>query len=225
MKKCFRQTFLAALLCIMMITATGCGSDPAPSASSGTPAPSSSSDSTTPEASASAESEEVECNWLLEVSDTQTSKVNGYDFTCTLTISAEKSGGKDEMGSYTGTASIQYEYKKSSGGISGNAEGSGQDNNAVFDVVAYDVEQFADAAGPDPLAPLIPSDTMALGSLNLTGTGLANESAGGADWSTSDSKTVAAPFRMAVDGGQVIIELYTIAPGVLFKGILTGTPI
>lgn len=46
-----------------------------------------------------------------------------------------------------------------------------------------------------------------------------------ASWNTSDSKTIPVPFRMAVDGGQVTIELHTVAPGVKFKGMITGTPI
>ena len=66
---------------------------------------------------------------------------------------------------------------------------------------------------------------MAIGSLTLTGSGEAAESAGAASWSTSDSNTIPVPYRMAVDGGKVTIELYTIAPGVKLNGMITGTPI
>jgi hypothetical protein len=56
------------------------------------------------------------------------------------------------------------------------------------------------------------------------GSGIAKEQANGASWSTSNSKAVAVPYRLLVEGGQVTVELPSIAPGVQFKGMLTGTP-
>ena len=51
---------------------------------------------------------EVECNWTLEVSDTVTTQLNGYDFKCTLAIMAVKLGGKDELGTYRGMFTLKY---------------------------------------------------------------------------------------------------------------------
>ncbi|MEL7602888.1 MAG: hypothetical protein AAGU77_07005 [Bacillota bacterium] len=169
--------------------------------------------------------QETECNWTLEVSDTRTAKVNGYDFTCTLSIMGIKLGGTDELGTYRGLVTLDYQYAMQQGGVAGNAAGGGQEIDAVIEVVAYDEQKYDDAAGQTQLAGLVEYDAMALGNLILTGSGEAQESAGGGSWSTGESKTLSVPYRMTVDGGQVSIELYTVAPGVQFTGMITGTPV
>lgn len=168
---------------------------------------------------------ETECNWTMEVSDTVTAQVQGYDFTCTLAIMAVKLGGLDELGTYRGIVTLRYQYDMKKGNIAGNAAGEGQEIDAIIEVVPYDKEKYDDSAGNAGLSELVEYDAMALGNFILTGSGAASESAGGASWGTSDSKTIPVPFRMAVDGGKVTIELYTIAPGVKFNGIITGTPV
>jgi len=167
---------------------------------------------------------ETECNWTLEVSDTVTTEVKGYAFTCTLSIMAVKLGGTDVLGTYRGIVTLDYSYDMQQGNVSGNASGGGREVDAVIEVVAYDAEKY-DSAGEAQLAQLIEYDAMAIGSLILSGSGDANETAGGAGWSTAESKTIAVPYRMAIDGGQVSIELYTTAPGASFSGLITGTPI
>lgn len=172
--------------------------------------------------------QEIECDWTLTVDDTVSTKVNGYDFKCTLNVKATKIGGKNDIGAYGGTVKLTYEYKMQNQGVTGNATGSGQDPNIVIDVVPYDVAKYSDfgtEGGKNaPLAPLIEYDTMALGNFNLTGSGLSKESSGGAEWSKQESKTIAVPYKIAVEGGQVVIELPSIAPNIKFKGMLTGTP-
>lgn len=241
MRQIIRRFFLIFIICTTLIGIYGCKAT-APSSSGGnqnsgpsdsstetasqqTPDPNGTSTSDKADSSNSGASQAVECNWALDISDTKTTQINGYNFKCTLTISAVKTGGMDEFGTYNGTVTLSYEYDMEKGAVSGNAKGSGQDSSAVFDVIVYDVEKYSDTDGPSPLAPLIAYDAMATGSLNFTGSGLSTESVSGGSWSTSDSKTVAAPYRMAVDGGQVIIELLSIAPGIQFSGMLTGTPI
>ena len=168
---------------------------------------------------------EKECNWTMEVSDTVTAQVQGYEFTCTLAIMAVKLGGLDELGTYRGIVTLKYQYDMKQGNISANAVGEGQEIDAVIEVVKYDKEKYDESAGNTALSELVQYDAMALGSFILSGSGKASESAGGASWSTSDSKTIPVPFRMTVDGGKLTIELYTIAPGVKFNGMITGTPI
>jgi len=168
---------------------------------------------------------ETECNWTLEVSDTITTQLNGYDFTCTLAIMAVKLGGKDELGMYRGIVTLKYQYDMKQGNVAGNAAGEGQEIDAIIEVVQYEEQAYNEATGQTQLAELVQYDAMAIGSLVLTGSGEAAESAGGASWSTSDKKTIPVPYRMAVDGGKVTIELFTIAPGVKFTGMITGTPI
>jgi hypothetical protein len=179
------------------------------------------------EAAAASEesSAEVECNWTLEVSDTVTTQLNGYDFKCTLAIMAVKLGGKDELGTYRGIVTLNYQYDMKQGNVAGNAAGEGQEIDAVIEVVQYEEQAYNEATGQTDLAELVQYDAMAIGSLALTGSGEATESAEGASWSTSDKKTIPVPYRMAIDGGKVTIELFTIAPGVKFNGMITGTPI
>lgn len=170
---------------------------------------------------ASNSSQEVECNWTLSVNDTILTKQNGYDFECTLRINATKDGGIDETGTYTGEVLLSYEYKMENQGIKGYAPGSGQDPAVIFEFVEYDADKNGDLL---PLAQLVEYDVMATGNFNLIGSGTSNESANGASWSKEESKTIEMPFRIAVDGGQVDVELPSLVPDIYFKGILTGTP-
>jgi hypothetical protein len=164
----------------------------------------------------------TEANWTLEVSDTQTAKINGYDFTCTLSIMAIKLGGTDGLGTYRGIVTFDYEYNMEQGNISGNAKGSGQEIDAIIEVVKFDADTYT---GGDPLAPLSAFDGMSIGSLSLKGSGVSNEQAGGATWSTGETKTITTPYKLTVEGGQVQIILTGIAPGTVFQGMITGTPI
>lgn len=166
-------------------------------------------------------SQEVECNWTLSVNDTISTKLNGYDFECTLQINATKDGGIEETGTYTGEVSLTYEYKMENQGVKGNAVGSGQDSAVVFELITYDDSKKDDLL---PLAQLVEYDVMATGNFNLIGTGISNESAGGGSWSKEESKATEMPFKIAVDGGQVDVELPSLVPGIYFKGMLTGTP-
>lgn len=164
----------------------------------------------------------LECNWSLEVDDTITTKVNGYDFTCRLEICAVKNGGTDEFGTYHGTMSITYEYKMQSGNIGGEATGSGQDENVVFELTAYDKEKYTDEAGAE-LAPLIEYDAMSFGGFSVTGEGFSQEQAGGASWAASDTKIVSVPYQILVDAGQVTVNIPTVV-STPFSGMLTGNP-
>jgi hypothetical protein len=166
----------------------------------------------------------TEANWTLEVSDTRTTEVNGYDLTSTLSIMAIKLGGRDELGTYRGLVTFDYTYDMQRGSVSGKAAGAGQEVDAIIEVVRYDREAL-DAAGSGALSDLAELDAMAIGKLILTGRGTANEQAGGASWGTADGGTVQVPYRLTVDGGQVRITLDGVAPGATFSGTITGTPI
>lgn len=223
--------FLPFLMAIILLLASGCapGKTDAPGGQADTSAPTSPlhSPAPTPEPTPEATPEpeqETECNWTLEVSDTQTANVNGYDFTCTLSIMGIKLG-TDELGTYRGVVTLDYQYDMQKGNVGGNASGGGQEIDAVIEVVSYDEGKYSDAPGQTQLVGLVQYDAMALGNLLLTGSGDAEEYAGGGSWSTAESKTISVPYRMTVDGGQVRIELYTVAPGVQFSGLITGTPV
>ena len=227
MKRCAHR-LLPFLMAVMLLLASGCapGKTDAPGGQAAPPEPSpmnSPTSTATPEPTPEHE-QETECNWTLEVSNTQTANVNGYDFTCTLSIMGIKLGGTDELGAYRGLVTLDYQYDMQQGNVGGNASGGGQEIDAIIEIVAYDEGKYSDAAGQTQLAPLVQYDAMALGNLILTGSGEASESAGGVNWSTGETKTIPVPYRMTVDGGQVSIELTTVAPGVQFTGMITGTP-
>ncbi len=217
MKK--RAVFL--VICLIFIFAAGCGQENLP----GPPSASASQASASVTAPEDPSSQPVQSDWTLEVDSTINTKINGYDLKCTLTVYATKQGGTDELGLYGGEATLKYSYDMSSGGVAGNAQGEGEDGSVVIDITPYDPEKYADSQGDaSALAPLVEYDAMALGSFNVTGAGISNESAGGADWSKQESKSVAVPFKMTILGGQVEIELPSLAPGNKFTGILTGVP-
>lgn len=236
MKNRLNRIALLAIACLFILSAYGCSArkdasgEAAPSATASaavTEPPVSPLPSAMPTQVSAPESPdgETECNWTMEVSDTVTTEVNGYVFTCTLAIMAVKLGGTDELGTYRGLVTLDYQYDMRQGSVAGNAAGGGQEIDAIIELVSYDEQKYDEAAGRTQLAELVEYDAMALGNLILTGSGEANESAGGASWSTGDGKTMPVPYRMAVDGGQVTIELYTTAPGAKFTGMITGTPI
>ena len=230
-KKYTSRRILLSILCgMILLISAGCGQEEM----DGQPNPSQVSPAAEESATASEEpeqSKELACNWTLSVDDTQTVKVNGYTMTCTLQISAVKEGGTDTLGSYTGSAALSYTYDMQKGNVKGNADGKGQDQNVSFEMVAYNVNAYSDhgvtlkQGDLPPLAPLTDEETMGLGMFALTGSGTSKESAGSGSWSTEDSKTIQVPFKIAVGGGEAIIELPTIAPGAVFKGTVTGTPI
>lgn len=219
---------LLFLMACLVLAISGCAPAKTDAAGNSVPTPPLSSPAPTleptPEATPEPENE-TECNWTLEVSDTQTAKVNGYDFTCTLSIMGIKLGGTDELGTYRGLVTLDYQYDMQKGNVGGNAAGGGQEIDAVIEVVPYDEGKYSDAPGQTQLAGLVEYDAMALGNLLLTGSGEATQTAGGASWNTAESKTISVPYRLTVEGGQVRIELYTVAPGVQFAGMITGTPV
>lgn len=167
----------------------------------------------------------VECLWTLKIDQTVETELNGYAFTGTLTVLAVKLGGTDAFGVYSGTAHIQYAMHTAQGSVSGAASGEGQDLYAAIEVVPYQSDAYDLAGGQPELSELVAYDAMALGEFLLTGVGNAVETSGGASWSTQESKAVPAPYRMTVDGGQVRLELYTVIPGAVFTGMITGEPI
>jgi hypothetical protein len=241
-----KHTYHALLLiaaCLVVVSAAGCGAAQTAVSQSGGQTPQTavvstvsapttqqapvteSTEPTTQQAPTTETTEAAtECNWTLEVSDTQTSQVNGYDLTCTLSIMAIKLGGTDDLGAYRGIVTFDYKYDMQQGGVSGNAKGGGQEVDAIIEVVKYD-EAAYDANENQALAPLMTFDGMAIGNLILKGSGVANEQAGGGSWSTEESKTVTVPYKLTVDGGQVKIRLTTVAPAATFSGMITGTPI
>ena len=166
----------------------------------------------------------VECLWTLRIDQTVETELNGYALTATLTVLAVKLGGMDEFGAYSGTAYIRYSMHMAQGSVSGTASGEGKDLYASIEVVPYQTDAYDLAGGRPELTELIDYDAMALGEFVLTGVGNAEETSGGASWSTQESKAVPAPYRVTVDGGQVSLELYTVLPGAVFTGMITGEP-
>jgi len=176
-------------------------------------------------AAKTAQNEPLECLWTLSIDQTVETELNGYAFTGTLTVLAIKLGGTDEFGIYTGTAHIRYIMHKAQGTVTGEATGEGQDLYASIEIVSYQSDVYDAAGGQPELTELVAYDAMALGEFLLAGVGTATETSGGASWSKEQSTAVPAPFRMTVDGGQVRLELYTVVPGVVFTGMITGEPI
>lgn len=168
---------------------------------------------------------EVECNWTLVVSDTVTMELSGSVFTCKLEIIAIKLGGMDELGVYEGTVNLWYQYEMHQGNVTGSATGEGQDIQAVIEVLPYQAERYDAAANNGALAELVDFDSMAIGEFSLSGGGNVEESANGANWGKEEEKTITLPYRLAVDGGQIRMELYTIAPGMIFTGLVSGEPV
>jgi hypothetical protein len=237
------RALLLIAACLVVVSAAGCGAAQIAASESGGQTPptavastvaepttqsASTTESTVPtteQAPTTVTTEAAtEANWTLEVSDTQTSQVNGYDLTCKLSIMAVKLGGTDELGTYRGLVTFDYEYDMKKGGVSGNAKGGGQEVDAIIEIVKYDEAAYDPNLDP-ALASLTTFDAMAIGNLILKGSGNATEQAGGGTWSTGESKTVTVPYKLGVLGGQVRITLTTVAPGATFSGMITGTPI
>ena len=161
-----------------------------------------------------AETQAVESSWALSVSDTSEfpQDMGGVTYTVTMTLdlTVSKDSGTDMGGAYTGRAALRYNYHMAQGGISGDTSGHGQDDGVTIQIGLFNVGDFA-GVGPAP------PDGGFSSSGSFTFTGSADDGSG--------SGTIDCPYSIAVRDGAVEVYLPTLAPGCVFAGTITGTPI
>lgn len=196
----------------------------------------------TQQSSAKQKAKELNCKWTIAVNDTITVNNQGLPITYTLNFSANKNGGTQPIGTYTGKAALtmKSDFSKIPGmqnkyfKISGGADGQGTDNKIKLDIGWTSKNtQENPPAGEDPLAPLTPPEgdpdiiyvgdsTMnlsGLGSITLSAKGIQGENANIGD---SKKSSGAVPYSVKINGASVEI---TIQKAGTFKGTLTGTPL
>lgn len=177
------------------------------------------------------ENKRVECDWTLHVDDTIYVEKEGIAVKHNLIIDAYKQGGKDDLGIYTGKATLHSEADLSAltndaFAVNGKTGGAGTDSKAMFEVVSYDVKVYSPG---EELAPILEYDSMALGVFNLNGYGFMDMSMLGADGTQGEgseqfSSSVPVQFKMLVNGGKVSIEIPSLNLPETFDGMITGSP-
>jgi len=182
------------------------------------------------------EAEPLECDWILEVDD-EIEKIN-----YTLLIIAEKKGGTDELGTYTGKALLKTVMKmptvedavfESEVELRGNNCVESLTDKAVFGVVSYephDYGWFGLKDGELPSAPIDAPDSMALVNLDMShrqyyDVDLTFED--GEQANLNKDKTFNAPVTMkiTITGGKVQGVIPALKVSDDFEGTVTGSPI
>ena len=183
----------------------------------------------------------AECNWFLKVDETIPVKSEGgFTTDYTLVLIAVKEGGTDVTGTYEGAVYIgcKLDISEFSNGIidmSGGFDIEAYGNDVVFDIVPYNGDTYVDYGlkeGELGLAPLLSYETMALLSPEMTGTGIIDPSIQGkpegsvsAEFNESVSSKVPVPIKIAIQSGNVTVELPTFKIGRTFKGQVLGIPL
>jgi hypothetical protein len=199
-----------------------------------TPAPVSSSEPLSAESSTQAPKE---ADWTLHVNDTIEKSIEGISIIYTFTLDAVKQGGTTDVGSYTGTASLKQ--KMDASGLSselvtvaGGVETDIRSDNVQIDIVLYDREKYDDfglVEGEAPLSLLSEPDSMALGSITMSGSGSFDVSAD-APQNThgqvqfNNEGTGELNYKINVEGGQVTVTIPMLNLPDSFKGMITGVP-
>lgn len=178
-----------------------------------------------------------EADWTLYVDDTIETNIEGISIIYTFTLDAVKHGGTTDIGSYTGTASLKQ--KMDAGGLSGQVvtviggvETDIRSDNVQIDIVAYDREKYDDfgmTEGEVPSSLLIEPDSMALGSITMSGSGNFDVSAYApqnthTQLQFNKNGTGALNYKLNVEGGQVSVTIPMLNLPDSFKGMITGVP-
>ena len=186
--------------------------------------------------------------WTIRINDTISQKLEGdlpLKMVYKLDLEVVKEGGKTAKGVYTGTATLEFkldtgEYEKQ---IMGMAEGillkfmvhigGTYQGSLDLNVEAYDMERFARfnlAPGEAPVVPLVKIYNMALGEMQLSGTGQAGASSLDASGVGIDlfkppmSSNAPLGYRLALqDNGQVRMTL-ELGVADSFRGQITRKP-
>ncbi|MCE5235614.1 MAG: hypothetical protein ABFC62_06275 [Clostridiaceae bacterium] len=157
-----------------------------------------------------------------------------------LVLTAEKQGGTDERGAYTGTAHLtanfdasqmSQELLKVMGGFNIDITAS----PLTFDVVAYSMEDYSDFGVKEDevglLAPLVQYDSMSLVNAPFSGSGsldvLVQDIQGQEGQAKTDFSGIAPiPMKIAIVGGQVTVTIESMElSDCSFMGMVVGTPV
>lgn len=208
--------------------------DPAtPAAVLETPAPEKTA--SLPQPAATPESA-IECNWTLHVDDTVTKTADGLTVKYNLVLIADKEGGIDETGIYTGTVHLTIDFDASQMSqemlkVMGGFRVDVSADSFTFDIVGYNIETYSEfgiTEGELPIPPLVQYDSMALATAQMSGEGSIDvfvkgpNAQGGHKESASSALPV--PLKIAITGGQVNIVIPMLNLDDSFDGMVTGTP-
>jgi hypothetical protein len=195
-----------------------------------------SAESAAPESPAAAD-EALDCNWTLTVDQTIPVTRDGLTVNYTLLLVAQKAGGTDVSGVYTGAAYVGIHFDASQMSVDVMQAFGGFDMNACaydlsFEVTGYDEESFSAyglSADDVPLWQLVEYESMALLSPEMSGSGTLDPSIVGAQGeqggiNASASGTTAIPMKITVESGKVTVSVPSFNLGDSFHGILTGVP-
>lgn len=182
----------------------------------------------------------VEANWTLHVDQTIPVEKDGMTVNYTLVLVADKLGGTDIYGEYTGNAHIKVELDASKLSnevikIVGGFKVEVSADNLKFDVIPHNADayhkyyQYEPSDMVFPLKPIRDYNGMALlspvmkgsGTLNPTAEGIAGEKVK-VDESVSGSETM--PMRILVSDLKVLVEVPALKLTGYFNGQLTGEP-
>jgi hypothetical protein len=181
----------------------------------------------------------VEANWTLHVDQTIPVEKDGMTVNYTLVLIAEKQGGTDIYGSYTGNANIKVEMDASKlsnevikmfGGF--NMEASSEE--LKFDIVPHNADAYHEYYSYEPnvifpLKPIRDYNGMALISPSMKGSGSINLQAEGIQGeklenNESEAGTETIPMRILVSDLNVLVEVPIFKLTGYFNGQLLGEP-
>lgn len=178
-----------------------------------------------------------EADWTLHVDDTIETSIEGISIIYTFTLDAVKHGGTTDIGSYTGTAALKQ--KMDASGLSselvtviGGVETDIRSDNVQIDIVSYDREKYDDfglVEGEAPLSLLSEPDSMAIGSITMSGSGSFDVSADAPQNTHGQVQfnkegTGELNYKINVEGGQVSVTIPMLNLPDSFKGMITGVP-
>lgn len=185
---------------------------------------------------ATAQNSALECDWTLHVDDIVTKTTDGLAVKYNLVLIADKEGGIDEIGTYTGTVHLTIDFDASQmskdmikvmGGFNVDVSAS----SFTFDLVGYDIETYSRYSlkeGEAPIMPLVQYDSMALATPEMSGEGSIDVfvKGPGAQGGHKDNAggAMAVPLKIAITGGQVNVSIPMLNLGDSFNGMVTGTP-
>jgi hypothetical protein len=180
----------------------------------------------------------VNCVWTLFVDQTIPKTVDGLKVDHHLMIVAQKTGGTDVTGTYKGVAYVGINFDASQLNNSAMQALGGFNVNVhtyalTFDVVAYEGETYSDyGLKPDepPLAQLVPHESMALLSPEMTGTGTLDTTITGIQGeqggtSNSSAGSTAITMKILINSGKVSVSVPSFGLTSSFEGMLTGVPL
>lgn len=217
----------ALIVCFMMVAFLAVGCSAEDSGKAGTVA--------------AASDKPIEANWRIHVDQTIPVEKDGMTVNYTLVLIADKHGGTDIYGTYTGHADIKVEMDASKlsnevikmlGGFKMEASA----DNLEFDVVPHDTEayqqyfQYEPTDVVFPLKPVRDYNGMALISPEMKGSGLINPQAQGVQGEKlEENKTVSGvetiPMRVLVSDLNVLVEVPPLKLTSFFWGQVIGEPI